>query len=219
MLTSSFSQAEAEKLVLAANRRNGLLTCSLRPQAVFGPRDTQVLIQAGQVAAYESHGSRVQIGDGTNRFDVLYVGNLVTAHILAVQALLHASTVGVESIEEVDRVDGEAFFITNCEPLSFGNFAKMLWKALDDITGQNSKQTQTVIGERVALFIAMALSVLYGIVGKTPPLTEKEVYYSCMTAFYDNEKARKRLGYKVVYDIEMGLKISAQWIMDQSHQK
>lgn len=36
-------KVQAEKLVLFANGRDGLLTCALRPSNVFGPGETQFL--------------------------------------------------------------------------------------------------------------------------------------------------------------------------------
>ena len=34
------TKAEAEKLVMTANERNGLVTCCIRPGSIFGPGDT-----------------------------------------------------------------------------------------------------------------------------------------------------------------------------------
>ncbi|KAK7048304.1 C-3 sterol dehydrogenase [Favolaschia claudopus] len=79
------SKAQAERAVLEANGKNGLLTVALRPAGIFGPGDRQLLLGLWQV--YERNQTHFQIGDNTNMFDWTYVGNVAAAHLLAADRL------------------------------------------------------------------------------------------------------------------------------------
>ncbi|KAF4617917.1 hypothetical protein D9613_005909 [Agrocybe pediades] len=79
------SKAKAEKAVLEANGKGGLLTVALRPAGIFGPGDRQAMTGFYQV--YERGQTNFQIGDNTNLFDWTYVGNVAYAHLLAADKL------------------------------------------------------------------------------------------------------------------------------------
>ena len=95
------TKAKAEKAVLEANGKGGLLTVALRPAGIFGfafyfsflvicsyvlsPGDRQAMTGLYQV--YERGQTNFQIGDNTNLFDWTYVGNVAHAHILAADKL------------------------------------------------------------------------------------------------------------------------------------
>ncbi|KIY46549.1 C-3 sterol dehydrogenase [Fistulina hepatica ATCC 64428] len=79
------SKSRAEAAVLAANGKNGLLTCALRPASIFGPGDRQAML--GFFDVYQRGLTGFQIGDNTNLFDWTYVGNVARAHLLAADRL------------------------------------------------------------------------------------------------------------------------------------
>lgn len=58
------TQAEAETLVLAANRKNTQLTCALCGAAIFGERDKTVML--GFVNCYNTRKTGMQISDNSN---------------------------------------------------------------------------------------------------------------------------------------------------------
>ncbi|KAJ6508876.1 C-3 sterol dehydrogenase [Mycena sanguinolenta] len=80
------SKAQAEKAVIAANGKNGLLTVALRPAGIFGPGDNHQVLP-GLFHVFESGHTHFQIGDNTNLFDWTYVGNVAAAHLLAADRL------------------------------------------------------------------------------------------------------------------------------------
>lgn len=101
----SDTKAEAEQIVLAANTRDrvGLagdgneddgaasapfLTCAIRPSAIFGERDVQMI--PNMLAVLRAGRTRFQLGANDNLFDFTYVGNTAHAHLLAAAALLDA---------------------------------------------------------------------------------------------------------------------------------
>lgn len=162
---------------------------------MFGERDSEVIPGISDV--YYNGTPNVQIGSNTNLFDFTYVGNLASAYLLAASVLLHASA-SLSPIPDNERVDGEAFFVTNDEPMLFWDFSRAVFKGLGDKGGGKIK----VLSQGKALVLAKVLKGAFAMVGKTPPLTEKLVWYCCMTAYFSNEKAKQRLGYKV--EVPMG---------------
>ena len=73
------------------------------------------------ISVARSGRANVQMGDGTNLYDFVYVGNVADAHILAAKALLR---VHEGTPREDERVDGEAFHLTNDEPWLFWDFTR-----------------------------------------------------------------------------------------------
>jgi len=101
----------AERAVLAVEPSSGLLTCSIRPSGIFGPRDVQAW--PGFIEVGKNGKSRLQIGDGSNTFDWTYIDNIVHAHVLA-----------SDKLEKGTPVVQQAYFITNDEPIPFWDMAK-----------------------------------------------------------------------------------------------
>ncbi|KAG8997593.1 erg26, C-3 sterol dehydrogenase [Tulasnella sp. JGI-2019a] len=84
------SKALAEKIVLEANGRNGLLTVALRPAGIFGPGDRQMIPSFAKVINNKQ--THFQIGSNANIYDMTYIDNVVHAHILAADRLKECST-------------------------------------------------------------------------------------------------------------------------------
>ncbi|GAA5824017.1 hypothetical protein JCM5353_007060 [Sporobolomyces roseus] len=84
------TKAKAERIVLDANGKNGLLTVALRPAGIFGPGDRQAL--PGVMDVLKSGKTKFQVGSNENLFDWTYVDNVVHAHMIASERLSHVST-------------------------------------------------------------------------------------------------------------------------------
>jgi sterol-4alpha-carboxylate 3-dehydrogenase (decarboxylating) len=61
----------------------------------------------------------VQLGDDTALFEFLYVGNAADAHACAAKELLTG--------DEAVNIAGEAFFITDDQPMTWFAFARLVW--------------------------------------------------------------------------------------------
>ncbi|KAM0787109.1 hypothetical protein ACM66B_006364 [Microbotryomycetes sp. NB124-2] len=79
------TKAIAERIVLEANGQHGLLTCSIRPGAIIGPGERQVI--PGFIDVLKSRQTFVQMGNNTNLFDFVHVKDVVNSHILAAERL------------------------------------------------------------------------------------------------------------------------------------
>lgn len=125
----TLTKVEAEDEILAANRQDGnssMLAVSIRPATAFGARDFGFL---GKVIAQARAGkANMQIGPGRNYYDVTYISNLVDAHLLAARALIDAYGKAAPPLER--RVDGQAFIITNDEPVLFWDFNRAVAAAV-----------------------------------------------------------------------------------------
>ncbi|VFQ95490.1 unnamed protein product [Cuscuta campestris] len=117
----SETKAEGETLVIKSNDSNGLLTCCIRPSGIFGPGDR--LLVPSLVTAARAGKSKFIIGDGNNMFDFTYVENVAHAHICAEQALASEGAVA-------ENAGGQAYFITNLEPIKFWEFISLILEGL-----------------------------------------------------------------------------------------
>lgn len=106
------TKALAEQEVLAANGRQGLLTCALRPHLIWGPRDQQLV---PRIVERARQGRLLRVGDGKNLIDMVYVENAAWAHLLAADRLLPGSPVA-----------GAAYFISQGEPIN-------CWQWIDEV--------------------------------------------------------------------------------------
>ncbi|KAF2201118.1 hypothetical protein GQ43DRAFT_394942 [Delitschia confertaspora ATCC 74209] len=205
------TKAIAEKAVLEANRgETGMLTCAIRPAGIFGEGDVQTLPK--MVSAYQKGQNKFQVGSNNNLFDFSYVGNIAHGHLLAVQALLHTQKMMPTIPLDTEKVDGEAFFITNGQPVYFWDFARAVYHEAGDTLPLSSvwKMSQGLM-----YLIGAILEWLFWILGKTPNLTRQQVKYSCMTRYYSIKKAEKRLGYQPIVNLEEGVRRGVKYILQE----
>lgn len=203
----SESKGIAEGLVLAANHQRGdMLTISMRPAGIFGEGDVQLV--SNMLRAYRKGQTKFQLGKNDNLFDFTYVGNAAHAHILAACALLDTHRRSTRP-GDGEKVDGECFFITNGSPVYFWDFARLVWKA----AGDETEPCQVwVIQRTFGLALASVIEwVWWALGGWKPNLTRKSVNYSCMTRYYNINKAQRLLGYKPLWELEDSVFKTVQW--------
>lgn len=193
-LPYSHTKGLAEDLVLGANRKNGdMLTVSLRPSGLFGEGDPTAVRPMVDSAASGKY--KYQVGDGSNLFDWTYVENAAHTHILAACALLKAHR-SSSPTSAGERVDGEAFFITNDEATPFWDFARSLGAAKGYTTKlEDIRVVPRIVGLMIAM-IAEWMVWLTSLGRKQSSMTRMGIKYSTMTRTYRIDKAKKRLQYK-----------------------
>ncbi|EOO02089.1 putative sterol-4-alpha-carboxylate 3-dehydrogenase protein [Phaeoacremonium minimum UCRPA7] len=207
----SETKAEAEELVLKANRDGShkLLTAAIRPSGIVGEGDKMVLYH--MVNILREKRSHWQIGENNNMFDFTYVVNVAHAHLLAARALLHSSEANIMPLDH-EKVDGEAFLITNDSPIYFWDFARVIWNEAGSEYGTDHVW---VLPREVGLTLASLSELFYAIIRKSPTFTRQRVVYATMTRYYDISKAKRRLGYKPIVPLEDGLRRAVRWTLDQ----
>ncbi|MCJ1458679.1 erg26, C-3 sterol dehydrogenase [Mycoblastus sanguinarius] len=206
------TKAVAEELVLDANRKHGdMLTCALRPAGIFGEGDMQLI--PNMLKAYQKGQTKFQIGSNDNLFDFSYVGNVAHAHVLAAVALMDTHALSPTVPLDHERVDGEAFLITNAQPVCFWDFARMVWSVAGDTTEPGQVW---VIEKGLGLILATVIEWGFWLAGGwTPNLDRQKVQYSCMTRYYNIDKARRVLGYAPKWGIEEAVRKTVGWFKER----
>ncbi|XP_013601109.1 PREDICTED: 3beta-hydroxysteroid-dehydrogenase/decarboxylase isoform 1-like [Brassica oleracea var. oleracea] len=189
------TKAEGEALILNANGRNGLLTCSIRPSSIFGPGDR--LLVPSLVAAARAGKSKFIIGDGSNLYDFTYVENVVHAHVCAERALASGG-------EVCAKAAGQAYFIANMESIKFWEFMSLL------LEGLGYERPSIKIPAVVMMPIAHLVELAYKLLGphgmKVTQLTPSRVRLLSCSRTFDSSKAKDLLGYAPVVPLQEGIK-------------
>ncbi|KAE8665294.1 3beta-hydroxysteroid-dehydrogenase/decarboxylase isoform 2 [Hibiscus syriacus] len=190
----SATKAEGESLVMKSNGIDGLLTCCIRPSSIFGPGDR--LLVPSLVAAARAGKSKFIIGDGNNVYDFTYVENVAHAHICAERTLASGG-------EVAEKAAGQAYFITNMEPIKFWEFVSRI------LEGLGYQRPKIKIPAIVIMPIAHLVEWTYRLLGpygmKVPQLTPSRVRLLSCSRSFDCSKAKDRIGYTPIVSLEDGL--------------
>jgi nucleoside-diphosphate-sugar epimerase len=172
------SKALAEQAVLAANDHDGLSTCALRPHLIWGPRDPHLV---PRLLARARAGQLRQVGDGTNRIDMVYVENAADAHLAAADAMARGSPVG-----------GRAYFISQGEPVNCWQWINALLKlaGLPPVT----KRIGVIAAWRMGALLEAAYRLL-ALRGE-PPMTRFLAAQLGRSHYFDITRARNDFGYQ-----------------------
>ena len=157
--------------------------------------------------------SRFQLGENNNLFDYTYVQNVAYAHILAAVGLLETWHRQMAPLDH-EKIDGEAFIITNDCPAYFWDFARAVWKEAGDTVGTDPKKVW-VLSTGFAFTIAGIMEFILGIFGKEPSLSTYKVRFSVMTRYFSIVKAKERLGYQPLVSLEEGIRRGVKDVMSR----
>ncbi|KAF7874152.1 hypothetical protein EAF04_002824 [Stromatinia cepivora] len=205
------AKSTADAMVLAANCPTQLRTAVLRPCGIIGERDAQVV--PSLLKALEQGMSRIQLGDGTSKFDFVYAGNVADACVCCIEAMvkeeLHEPLQGYE-------VAGEAFFITNGEPIGFWSFARLVWCFAGDRT---PPEKIIVVPMWLAFFlarIAEAVMWVFSVGTKRPEKFNRSQMENCsLDRTFNIGKARQRLHWEPKVGLEEAARRSVNWVQPQ----
>ena len=208
------TKATAEKLVMeagtAARATSGpLITISLRPHAIWGPRDPQMVGTTVTVA--KAGRMRGIVGDGTNVVDWTYVGNVVHAHMLAAAAG-HRAAGGNGLKGGACAASGRTYFVTNGEPMPFWSFMNAMVLAF----GYDTSTFRMPMAPLVAIASAVA-SVISVINACRPPSKQIQLTFSAprlliagTAHWYSIVAARRDLGYAPLWSVAQGLYLTVK---------
>ena len=183
----SATKAIAERMVLQANGIDGLLTVSVRPHMIFGPGDPHLFPRLFDRARRRK---LIQVGDGTNRVDIVYVENASDAHLLAADRLSDGSP-----------VNGQAYVISQGRPVVF-------WKWINRILERmKMPQVNRNVSYGMARFLGAGMEMAYAALPLPgePRLTRFLVDLLAVSHYSDISKARNDLGYEPRISTEDGL--------------
>ncbi|KAH7386223.1 3-beta hydroxysteroid dehydrogenase/isomerase family-domain-containing protein [Cadophora sp. MPI-SDFR-AT-0126] len=202
----------ADTMVLLANSRKpsnegGLRTCCLRIGGMYGVGDMTLIWSLFETLRLGQH--RHQMGDGSKLSDFLAVENAAHAHILAMNALL-AGTANLDA----PKVDGEGFFITDGNPMSYWAFRLKLWA----YAGHKHKAEDVkIVSASFVMAVVFILEWIYFIfsLGYKQPkvLRRRKLEWVCLNRTFDLTKAKERLGYVPKVSTDDALKAAAEWAL------
>ena len=134
------------------------------------------------------------IGDGLNLWDVTYVGNIAEAHVLAAENLISSKTAA-----------GEAFFISNNEPIAFRDLCLAVWAQFGHYPPFEMR-----IPAGLAVFTGYVWEWVTWLTGAPLTLSSGSVKDACGIRYINGKKAAHILGYTPRVGIEEAIKISCK---------
>ena len=185
------TKALQEQIVLSANSPE-LLTCAVRPNGIFGPRDKYSI--PGMIDAGRS-GNKFIIGSGNNFIDWTYVRNVTHGLILA-----------AESLKLGSLSCGAVYNITNDSPILFWEFNRRI------LTGLNYAPPTIHLPYSLVYFSAWLLILICWILSPfkkiMPAVTPIKVALSGTHVYFSCEKAKSELGFKPPYTMDEAIQLS-----------
>ncbi|HEY3324722.1 MAG TPA: NAD-dependent epimerase/dehydratase family protein [Planctomycetota bacterium] len=188
----SETKARAEQEVLKASGQDGLLTCSLRPHLLWGPRDNHLIPRL--IDRARKRKLRI-VGKGQNSVDLTYVENAAMAHLLAGDAI------------RTGRAAGQAYFISDGRPV-------VLWEWINNLLKRLSIAPATKhVSTRVAYAGGYLLESWYAWRKRydEPQMTRFLARALSCSHYYNIEKARRDFGYRPVVNAETGMQRTLEY--------
>jgi nucleoside-diphosphate-sugar epimerase len=168
----------------------GLFTLTLRPRAIFGPGDTQILPRV--IQRLEQRRLPV-VGDGTTVTDLSYIDNVVDALLLCLDAPA--------------TMQGRKYNISNGEPVQ-------LWEKLYALCQQlHCPLPRWRLSYGFSFAMAAILEAAYSALrhNQEPPLTRYTVSLLARSMTLNIEAARRDLGYQPKVSVDEGLDRYVAW--------
>lgn len=185
------SKGLAEQYVLALEHtEKGLQACALRPCTIIGPGDVAVIsLIHDLIAKGETY---FIIGDGDNLYDFVYLDNAVDAHVLAIENMLTTATAA-----------GQAFFISNQEPVYFWDFFAYIWAQFGHVPYRRVKIPMTV-----AWVVGLVAEAVTYVTGTAATIDRGSVWDAVRAQYADNSRAKEVLGYYPKIGLSEGVRRS-----------
>ncbi|TVY40142.1 Sterol-4-alpha-carboxylate 3-dehydrogenase,decarboxylating [Lachnellula occidentalis] len=193
------TKAIADFEVRAANGPE-LRTAVIRIPGLYGEDDDNCI--GSLLSTVKKNQHNIQVGTNKRCFEFVYVESACMAHILAARALLLGG--------EKDKVDGEAFFVSDGVSLPYFDFARKIYAFAGHPVQEKDIR---VMPYRLILGFAVLGEWLYwaftfGTI--VPDMRKLGIEYLGGGCEWDISKAKERLGYKPVADQDTVLKQVAE---------
>ncbi|MCX7833279.1 MAG: NAD(P)-dependent oxidoreductase [Ignavibacteria bacterium] len=163
----------------------------IRPCAIFGPRDTEILIY---FKTY-SKGLNAIIGLKEKYLSLIYIEDLIDGILLAAES---------------DKSNGEIFFLCNTKFYNWDEIARTTEKVLN-------KRAIKIRIPHFVVYTAGAISQLISIFSKNAATLNLEKCKDITQTRWvcSNKKAREVLGFQEKYTLEEGFKKTVEWYKEQ----
>ena len=183
------SKLEGERIVL--EHADQLPVTIIRPPAVYGPRDTDML----GFFKVANKGLRISFGRGESFVSLVYVKDLVDGIILSAENL---------------KAIGQIYFIADDRIYSWKEAFKIIAKVLD------KKTIPLRIPKSLVFFLAFLAENFSRLLGKTPAFNAQKAKE--ITQRYwglDVLKAKTELGFAPKYSLDKGAEETVRWYKEK----
>jgi len=180
------SKRKAEQAVLQMVAESGLPASIIRFSMVYGPGDPRDILKLTRLAKknlFPKIGNRLKLTPLIHAED-------------AVQGILLAAEKGRE---------GEIYLITNPQSEPFDRIRKIIEKGL------GVSRFPIYLPEWMALSLASACEIIFSLIGKTPPVSKKNIESTLADRVFSIAKAHRELGFQPIIDPEIGLLETVIW--------
>jgi dihydroflavonol-4-reductase len=183
------SKLEGERIVL--EHASQLPITIIRPPAVYGPRDTDML----GFFKVASKGFRISFGRGENFVSLVYVKDLVD---------------GIIRAAENSKSTGQTYFIADQRVYSWRKAFSIIAKVL------HKRTIPLRIPKGVVFFLAFISQNFSRVLGKTAAFnTQKAKEITQRYWGLDVSKAKTELGFSPEYDLERGAEETVRWYREK----
>jgi len=170
------------------------MTVAIRPHGIFGPKDQAVSTMIAQA----KKGMRFIIGDGQNIVDFTHVRNVVHGHIIAAEQL----TPGSEAC-------GQAFIITNDEPIGFWDFFGKVAEGMK--CKKPSINLPYWLIYYISALVQLIVLILKPLVHIKVTLIPSRVSLAATHHYYNCTKAKRILSYTPIINLEDSIQQTLQY--------
>ena len=112
--------------------------------------------------------------------------------------------------DSASPIAGEAFFITNGEPVYFWDFSRSVWRQLGYVP-----PFIIVMPVFLGMILAALAEMFSKVMGKEPGFTKFRVSQAVANRYHDIEKARRLLGYEPIVSLDEGMKRWTSWYREE----
>jgi 2-alkyl-3-oxoalkanoate reductase len=189
----SRAKIEAEKLLWGMHKAGKIKLTVIKPSWIYGPRDRATIFRLARML--RDRKAKI-LGDGENRLNVVYAGNVAEGSILAADS---------------EKAVGQAYNLCSDGVMLQKQWMNLLAKEL------GAPPVKKHVPYKVAYGFAFVLECIgHALKLKKPPMvTRYAVWLMGRRCFFSADKARRELGWKSTVSYEEGVKKTVAWLREQ----
>jgi nucleoside-diphosphate-sugar epimerase len=189
----SRAKVQAERVLWGMHEAGRICLSVIRPSWLYGPRDRTTIFRLARMLR---DGKAKILGDGQNRLNVVYAGNVAEGAILAADA---------------PQAAGQSYNCCNDGEMKQGEWMNLLAREL------GAPPVTKHVPYKVAYNAAYLLEIMgHTLRFKKPPMiTRYAVWLMGRRCYFSAEKARRELGWQSTVSYQEGVKKTIAWLRTQ----
>jgi len=183
------AKVEAERLVWDRHRRGAIPVSVIRPSWIYGPRDRTSIARI--INLIRTRKAKL-LGDGENRLNTVYAGNVAECCILAADS---------------PRAVGQAYNASHDGTITQRQMYDLIARAL------GCPPVTKCVPYRAAYNVAFLLECMGHLFRwkKPPMITRYSVWLMGRRSFFEAQKAREELGWRPSITYDVGVPMTVRW--------